>query len=128
METRADHPISEATGFSLERTEGEDGESVVLSLSGEVDLSSAEAFHEQFHRLVDSLNGHVGLVNLDLHECTFIDSTAIRTLIELSREQRAQGRALGLSRIAAAPLRILEIAGLIDSGEFSVGPGPPPRD
>jgi anti-anti-sigma factor len=100
-----------------------DGDVIKLRVSGEIDLSNANQFDNELHSI---LNGADRQLVLDLHECSFIDSTAIRVLIKVGQEQRERGRALGLARIAHEPKRYLEIAGLLDSDLFLNYPEPPP--
>jgi anti-anti-sigma factor len=108
--------------YALSRMPSED-EVIRLGVSGEIDLSNADRFESELHRI---LNGTDHQLVLDLHECSFIDSTAIRVLIKIAHKQRERGRALGLSRIGHEPKRYLGIAGLLDSDLFLTYPEPPP--
>ena len=109
-------------GYALSQIAG-DGDVITLVISGEIDLSNADQFDDELHRI---LNGTDRQLVLDLHDCSFIDSTAIRVLIKIAHEQRQHGRALGLSRIGHEPKRYLQIAGLLDSDLLLIYPGPPP--
>ena len=51
---------------------------------------------------------------LDLAGITFIDSTGIGTLVELSRDAEEAGRQFVIARPSARVLRILQITGLQD--------------
>jgi anti-anti-sigma factor len=108
--------------YALSRMPG-DGDVITLRVSGEIDLSNADQFDDELHSI---LNGTDHQLVLDLHECSFIDSTAIRVLIKIGQEQRERGRTLGLARIGHEPKRYLEIAGLLDSDLFLNYPEPPP--
>jgi anti-sigma B factor antagonist len=115
-------PREFGNGYRLWQTDT-DREAITLAVSGEIDLSNAEQFEEELHRIV---NGTDRQLVLDLQDCSFIDSTAIRMLVKVAHEQREHGRALGLSRIGHEPKRYLEIAGLLDSDLFLNYPEPPP--
>jgi anti-anti-sigma factor len=82
----------------------------VVRLSGEVDLSNAEALGEAAERAVT--NRAPGLV-LDLSEVTFLDSTGLRLVFRLARRLRDRQQALRLvvpegARIA----RLLRLSGV----------------
>jgi anti-sigma B factor antagonist len=68
------------------------GRSVRLTLVGELDLATADAFSETSHRLLADGFEHIVL---DLRALTFMDSSGLRAVLELHR--------------AAAPLARLEI-------------------
>jgi anti-anti-sigma factor len=99
-------------GYSLSRMAG-NGAGVTLALSGEIDIANADAFTDQVNSLIEGADGQVVL---DLQNCLFIDSTGIRALMVLAREQQARGRRLKLSRVTGEPLRVLGLSGLLDSG------------
>jgi anti-anti-sigma factor len=89
---------------------------VTVAIAGEVDIASAGAFTDELRSL---LHGAEGQVTLDFQGCRFIDSTGIRALVALAREQRARGRTLALSRLGGEPLRVLRLSGLLDSKLFA---------
>jgi len=102
-------------GYSLSRT-SRNGDGVILALSGEIDISNAEAFTEEVHSLIGDSDSPVAL---DLQSCGFIDSSAIRALLVLAQEQHAQGRQLKLLGVTGEPQRVLKVSGLLDSGLFA---------
>lgn len=82
----------------------------VVRLSGEIDLSNAEALGEAAEKAVS--NRATGLV-LDLSEVTFLDSTGLRLVFRLARRLRDRQQALRLvvpdgARIA----RLLALSGV----------------
>jgi anti-anti-sigma factor len=99
-------------GYSLSRI-ARNGAGVTLALSGELDIANADAFTDEVHSLIEGADGQVAL---DLQNCLFIDSTGIRALMVLAREQQARGRRLRLSTVTGEPLRVLGLSGLLDSG------------
>jgi anti-sigma B factor antagonist len=104
-----------ANGYSLSRT-ARNGDGVVLAVSGEIDISNAEAFSDQ----VSSLYGaEDGKLTLDLERCLFIDSTGIRALMVLARERQTRGQMLRLSGVSGEPQRVLKLSGLLDSDLFA---------
>jgi anti-anti-sigma factor len=98
---------------------------LTLAISGEIDLSNAQEFRSELELLID---GETDQVTLDLHECGFIDSTAIEVLLRVAQAQRERGQPLGLCRLAPEPRRVLEVAGILDSKLFRTYPDPPPSD
>jgi anti-sigma B factor antagonist len=102
-------------GYSLSRT-SRNGHGVILAVSGEIDISNAEAFTDEVHSLI---GGSDSPVALDLQGCGFIDSSAIRALLVLAQEQQAQGRQLKLLGVTGEPQRVLKVSGLLDSGLFA---------
>jgi anti-sigma B factor antagonist len=100
-----------ANGYSLSRI-ARNGGGVKLALSGEIDIANAEAFTGEVHSLMEGADGQVAI---DLQNCLFIDSTGIRALAVLAREQQAQGRRLKLSAVNGEPLRVLALSGILDS-------------
>jgi anti-anti-sigma factor len=112
------HPLPASklgNGYSLSRI-ARNGDGPTLAISGEIDIANADAFTREVNSLSEGANGQVVL---DLQDCFFIDSTGIRALMVLAREQRARGRTLTLSGVAGEPLRVLELSGLLHSGLFA---------
>jgi anti-sigma B factor antagonist len=103
-----------ANGYSLSRIP-RNGDGVTLAISGEIDIANAQSFTDEMHSLVEG----AGQVTLDLQDCRFIDSTGIRALVLVAREQQAQGRNLTLSGVTGEPHRVLGLTGLLDSGLFA---------
>lgn len=99
---------TDGSPFALNRTlEGKTG---VLTLSGELDASSAP----QVDHAVDLLvSDGAGELLIDLGEVSFIDSSGLRSLI---RARRALGDAdvVRLRNPQVGTLRLLEITGLTE--------------
>ncbi|MEO5680954.1 MAG: STAS domain-containing protein [Acidimicrobiales bacterium] len=95
------------TGFFLEVDDLED--SVVLRLSGELDMAAAPAVQAG---LADALAGEAAAVILDLADLTFIDSTGISLFLSGSRQAADQGRAFRLRHPTGTVLRVLRIIGV----------------
>ena len=85
--------------MTVERVDG----ATVVHVVGELDLATTG----QFEAAVRELGGQGKLV-VDLSECTFLDSSAIRSLIAAGRAHEQEG----ISIVASQPstLRVLEIA------------------
>jgi anti-sigma B factor antagonist len=86
-----------------------DGRTSVLTVAGELDLSSAPSLK---WALTDVVSGECSQVVVDLSLVTFIDSTALGVLVA------AQRRLSGVARLAivcanAKVLEILELTGLV---------------
>jgi anti-sigma B factor antagonist len=87
-----------------------EGESVV-EISGEIDL---HARAELVTAISDATTAG-GRVVIDLSQTTFIDSTALKALLDAWRSQNEAGQELVLRDPAPVVVRILEIAGLTDT-------------
>lgn len=77
---------------------------IVAHVRGELDLATTPTLEEA---LVD-LDAGPRLV-IDLTECTFLDSSAVRFLTSTARETQAAGRTLALVVTDPGVLRVLEI-------------------
>ncbi|HJU48950.1 MAG TPA: STAS domain-containing protein [Gaiellaceae bacterium] len=83
---------------------------IALSLSGELDAYQAPALREAFAELVE---GHEGFVLvLDLSAVSFLDSTALGTMVGAVRRLRETGGELRLVLPAGPARRIFELTSL----------------
>lgn len=89
---------------------------VRVAPAGELDAANAGALQAQ----LDDLHG-AGFkhVVLDLRELTFMDSTAIRLILEEDRLARSSGRRLSLIKGSPAVQRVLSICGLSEQLDFT---------
>lgn len=83
-----------------------DRDEVVVALSGELDLQSADVLEHEVAQLHAA--GHDRIV-VDLRAVEFIDSTGLRALIELHKATERAGRHLCLVRGPRAVQRIFEL-------------------
>jgi anti-anti-sigma factor len=82
------------------------GRGVVVRVLGDLDLASADELEVALAR-----GEHGQSLIVDLTDCTFLDSSALRTLFERAAAVEAAGGRVAV--VAQAPLRrTLEIAGL----------------
>lgn len=96
------------TSFELAPQHTDDPERILLSVSGELDLTNAAEFEEQLESLV-SPNG--SLVVLDLRRVAFIDSAVLHVLFRMAR--RLGKERFGLVLEPESPItRTLEIVGV----------------
>lgn len=92
-------------GLLTLRTDVEDGASIV-HVTGELDLATVAAFDTE---LESSPADRVVIV---LAECTFIDSSALRSLVRAHRSAGENGGALALVAPTQPARRVLEVATL----------------
>ena len=85
-----------------------EGDSVRVSLRGELDLSTAESA-EQAVRTAE--NGRPRRLVLDLSGLTFMDSTGLRLILQADRRWRSNGRGLRLVPGPPAIQRVFTITG-----------------
>lgn len=95
------------TNFQIDRTD--EGDQMVLALTGELDLATAPQLRDELVTAVDE--GTQSLV-LDLSGLGFLDSTGLRVLIETHQKLEEAGGKLVLRGVADTTARVLEIAGL----------------
>ena len=81
----------------------------VLSLRGELDLSSSAALEDELHRVAA-----VSLVVVDLRSLEFIDSTGLGVLIRAHQGMQEDGHRLVLVEGAGQVSRLLKLAGVSD--------------
>ena len=104
--------------FGVTRHDTDDG-AVRLSLSGELDLASADRLESALDELrASSASG----VILDLRGLSFIDSTGLRVIIQLHERMRAAGMPLEIWEGPAPVARVFEISGAREQLPFT-----PPR-
>lgn len=81
--------------------------SAVVRVTGEVDLATVP----QLERALAERPDGAGLV-IDLSECTFVDSTCVRLLVDVARETEEAGGKVAIVATDAGILRVLEITAL----------------
>lgn len=100
--------------LSVERRQ--EGDRLVVSPIGELDVSSAERLHEA---LIGIENDPPKYIVLDLSRLTFIDSAGLRLIVSWQRRcAQADGATLELRRGSQAIQRVFQIAGLERSLPF----------
>ena len=89
---------------------------------GEIDLAAAPSLEDAGSRAVEDGIKHL---EVDLRETTFIDSTAIRSLLRIRDAMRDLGGQFVVRCAAGNVLRVLEIAG-VDKQLAVLRPDPDP--
>lgn len=94
-------------GFSVDRAEREG--TVVLALHGELDLATVG-------QLVEAAAGVAPATQLviDLTDLEFMDSTGLRTLMNLDVRGRAEGWTISLAAPQPQVMRLLKLSGFED--------------
>ena len=103
-------PSADIPQFEISSGPGPD-DVYVVRVAGEVDMSHEEELRAELRSAVE--NDAKGIV-VDLTECEFIDSSAIRALL-LSREEKnpaGGGESLAVAASSDQILRILSVMGL----------------
>lgn len=93
-----------------------DGDAVVISPSGELDISTTKLLDAEL-RL--AISGNAAEIILDLSDLSFIDSSGLRLLAMASAHSRANGDRLRMLRGPAEVERVLKLSGLDHSLPFS---------
>jgi anti-anti-sigma factor len=87
---------------------------IVLGISGEIDLTAAQAVDEELLRAEASHD----LVALDLSNTSFMDSTGLQMIITADRRLRARGGRLLLVDGLPQVRRLFELTGVADHLEL----------
>ena len=95
-------------GFGVRIEVGSAGGAAVVAVAGELDMATAD-------RLVASVAGlpraHDPIV-LDLRQVSFLDSSGMRALLDVSDHAAGLGRAVGLLQPSTAVTRLLDLVDL----------------
>jgi anti-sigma B factor antagonist len=103
-------PSADIPQFDISSGPGPE-DAIVVRVAGEVDMSHEDELRAELRSAVES--DAKGIV-VDLTECEFIDSSAIRALL-LSREEKGpdhRGQTLAVAASSDQILRILSVMGL----------------
>lgn len=106
----AETPSADIPQFEISSGPGPD-DAYVVRVTGEVDMSHEDELRDELRGAVEA--DAKGIV-VDLTQCQFIDSSAIRALL-LSREEKSPGQGSESLAVAASSdqiLRILSVMGL----------------
>jgi anti-anti-sigma factor len=85
------------------------GSGVVVALAGELDLSTVSRFVDAID---DALDERPPVVELDLSQLTFIDSSGVGAYVTAFRRAKAQGTSLSVGNRSALVQRVLELSGV----------------
>lgn len=77
----------------------------VVSVDGELDMATTP----EFEGVVDGVDAGSRLV-IDLSDCTFLDSSAVRVLVSVARDAEQTGGTVAIVAHNPGILRVLEIA------------------
>lgn len=91
--------------FSVERNDGPDG--LVVTLRGELDLSGVPVVEEATREVPAG-----GRLVIEARELSFMDSSGLRTLMNLDLRARAEGWTLTLAHPQPQVLRVVTLCGL----------------
>lgn len=97
------------TGLTTSQRTTADGVHV-LALTGEIDHTTAGAFHQALR----AGDGSVGRTVVDFRDVTFMDSSGINVLVAANNAARAGGGWLRLAHLPRPVLQLLHITGLDD--------------
>ena len=87
-----------------------DGDSVLIVLAGEIDLSNADSVER---RIVEAITNQTMRVAVDLNDIGYIDSIGMRVLFALTTRLETSQIAFKLiSPIGSPARRVIEISGL----------------
>lgn len=87
------------------------GTSVTLRLTGEVDAATATRVDEAVD---ESVLDAASELSLDLGGISFLDSSGLRSLLQLREKSNAAGTTVSLAAASPVVVRLLELTGLTD--------------
>jgi anti-anti-sigma factor len=102
------HELDPGKGFKL--IERRDGDTVILTLLGELDIGTVGEVHTRLGTLRDARQ----TVLLELDELTFMDSTGIRLLLSAREDAERMRWRFHITRGSDAVQRVLTAAQVID--------------
>lgn len=97
------------TQFRVEVSE--EGQGIVIALSGELDLASSPALEEALERVFDS---DTKLVVIDLRALEFMDSTGLSIIVKARQTADDRERQLFLTNGPPQVQRLLSLTGVAD--------------
>jgi anti-sigma B factor antagonist len=114
--------VSPVSPKSFQVSLADRGDSVVISVQGEVDTATAP----QMGQALDAQLARRRRIVLDLSAVEFMDLHGLAVLMRANRRTRVDGGSFALERPAPCVIRLLELVRL--DGEFAIvedGAGPP---
>jgi anti-sigma B factor antagonist len=84
-----------------------DGRPAVISARGEIDMATAPQLEEAF-----VLCGQAGDVLIDLTEVTFLDSSALKVLVDNAKKLSRAGHQFRLKGLSELQRRVVHLTGL----------------
>ena len=79
-----------------------------VALSGEIDMAAVESVHAQIRPVLDE---EPALLVLDLRDVAFLDSSGLRLIFTVAREQSDRGARMVVVRGGRRVARVLELTG-----------------
>lgn len=92
----------------LEIAEHFEGELLVLSVSGELDIATSRILEERLGALLAQHRQ----VALDLAELAFIDSTGLAVLVTAAQTADLNGGGFAIRAVSASAQRVMELSGV----------------
>ena len=111
--------MAERAGSTLQLETTGDGTETVVAVIGDVDAATAP----QLLAVVESLSEDVKVIELDLTELGFLDSTGIGVVAAALRRLSAVDGTLRLRNVPPATLQLLRITDLLPLVEVVTGSG-----
>jgi anti-anti-sigma factor len=87
----------------------------MLSFAGDLDLQGVAQLHERLAEI--RTNGPVELLELDLGQVAFIDSSGLQAVMAARHDVEGEGTATRIVSVSPAVARVADIAGLADHFE-----------
>ena len=87
----------------------DEGNQLVVRVSGELDIASAKRLEDELLRAIDS---DASAVVLDLGDISFMDSTGLRVLLSAAKLSATSGKPLRIVRVTAPVREVIEVGGL----------------
>jgi anti-sigma B factor antagonist len=107
----------------LEITSDHRGDTAIIAVSGELDISTARRVEEELHRIEE---GRPPTLVMDLRSLDFMDSTGLRLVLSADARARLEGRRLAIVPGPERVHRVFMIALLDKRLEFIDAPIPVP--
>jgi anti-anti-sigma factor len=104
----------------LEVSSDRQGEKLIITVAGELDVSTAPILQRELERAADE---SASSIRLDLSALRFMDSTGLQLVLSTASRAQEAGRDLELVRSTNSVQRVFQVAGLEERLTF-VDPDP----
>jgi anti-anti-sigma factor len=108
---RGQRDQSDTSDLILLRTDVQNGGRAVVTISGELDLATAERTVRYVREVIDQ---YQGLVSADLSGLVFCDACGLGALIRIAAHAERSGRRIELTKPTPALVRLMRITGAAD--------------
>ena len=94
----------------LNTTKRQEGDALVVALSGRLDTNTAPVFQNELEPMLGSISG----LTLDCEGLDYISSAGLRVLLTFEQEMEEQGKTMKLCRVNDMIRDVFDVTGFLD--------------